>query len=307
MIQNLNIHMSRESLEPDEGIHDVLALSYYDLAYQLKPSFLYLGNFPEDQNISGQRLYQLWAAEAIILLEGNQEEETTMMEIGECNLHGLSQRNMVQVQVEEITGRIKSYRPYDLMTDTCLSKSKEENFLKIVSPQHLHQSMCYPSSAKATSTHRVRRLSIIIDNNNVQKILSTDDKSFQHVRSALFFPRMTDLIHLIQLYYILDDWIRRHKWRGAHSQARMFWHHLNYMMIAFDKPVESLVSHSVVVISDGRLGSCYRIGQSQEMLGLRWGLRKVGSGSGLGSSLGLRAKGSKVRRDKGDSRLRVGS
>ncbi|KAF3644358.1 putative 4-coumarate--CoA ligase-like 9-like [Capsicum annuum] len=100
--------MSCESLEHDEGIHDVLALCYYDLVYQLKPSFLYLGNFPEDQKISSQRLDQLWAAEGIILLE-----------------------------------------------DTCLSKAKEENFLKTVSPQHLHQLMCCPSSAKATSTHTV--------------------------------------------------------------------------------------------------------------------------------------------------------
>ncbi|PHT38318.1 hypothetical protein CQW23_21891 [Capsicum baccatum] len=97
MIQNLNVHMSCESLEHDEGIHDVLALCYYDLVYQLKPSFLYLGNFPEDQKISSQRLYQLWAAEGIILLEGNQEKEKTMMEIGECYLHGLAQRYMVQV------------------------------------------------------------------------------------------------------------------------------------------------------------------------------------------------------------------
>ncbi|XP_059286568.1 probable disease resistance protein At1g58602 [Lycium ferocissimum] len=185
--QNLNFRMSGESFEQDGGIHGVLALSYYDLPYQLKPCFLYLGNFPEDQKISARRLYQLWAAEGIISLEGNQGEETAMMEVGECYLHELAQRYMVQVELDETTGRIKSCRLHDLMRDTCLSKAKEENFLKTISPQPLVQSVRCPSSAKATSTRTVRRLSITVDN-EVQNYFSTNDKSFQHVRSALFFP-----------------------------------------------------------------------------------------------------------------------
>ncbi|KAK4374198.1 hypothetical protein RND71_004875 [Anisodus tanguticus] len=188
--QNLNLHMSGESFEQDGGIHGVLALSYYDLPYLLKPCFLYLGNFPEDQKISARKLYQLWAAEGIISLEDNQGEETAMMEVGECYLHELAQRYMVQVELKETTGRIKSCRLHDLMRDTCLSKAKEENFLKTISPQHLNQSMRYSSSAKAISARTVRRVSITVDN-DFQNYFSTDDKSFQHVRSALFFPRQT--------------------------------------------------------------------------------------------------------------------
>ncbi|XP_016512295.1 putative inactive disease susceptibility protein LOV1 [Nicotiana tabacum] len=186
--QNLNSHMSGESFEQDGGIHGVLALSYYDLPYQLKPCFLYLGNFPEDQKISARRLYQLWAAEGIISLENNQGEETEMMELGEYYLQELAQRYMVQVQLEETNGRIKSCRLHDLMRDTCLSKAKEENFLKTVSHQYCQKSICCSSSAKAISTRAIRRLSITVDN-DVQNYFSTNDKSFQHVRSAMFFPR----------------------------------------------------------------------------------------------------------------------
>ncbi|KAM3221669.1 hypothetical protein P3L10_020939 [Capsicum annuum] len=85
--------MSGESFKYDGGIHSVLALSYYDLPYQYKPCFLYLDNFLEDQKISARRLYQLWAAEGILSLKGNQGEETTLMERGKNYLHELAISN----------------------------------------------------------------------------------------------------------------------------------------------------------------------------------------------------------------------
>ena len=42
--------------EAHEGISEVLALSYYGLAYQLKPCFLYLGHFPEDFDIPTKKI-----------------------------------------------------------------------------------------------------------------------------------------------------------------------------------------------------------------------------------------------------------
>ncbi|KAL7163282.1 hypothetical protein ACSBR2_039388 [Camellia fascicularis] len=45
---------------------DTLALSYNHLPRHLKPCFLYLGAFPEDQEISVQRLIWLWITEGFI-------------------------------------------------------------------------------------------------------------------------------------------------------------------------------------------------------------------------------------------------
>jgi hypothetical protein len=50
------------------GASWVLALSYDDLPYHLKPCFLYLGHFPEDFEIPAKLLTQLWMAEGLISL-----------------------------------------------------------------------------------------------------------------------------------------------------------------------------------------------------------------------------------------------
>ncbi|KAK8689055.1 hypothetical protein V6N13_087786 [Hibiscus sabdariffa] len=55
-----------------QGPEDVLTLSYDDLPPYLRPCFLYLSHFPEDYEISVDRLIQLWVAEGIV--SSNQEE-----------------------------------------------------------------------------------------------------------------------------------------------------------------------------------------------------------------------------------------
>ena len=44
----------------------VLELSFESLPAYLKPCFMYLGIFPQDLDISTQRLYHLWEAESLI-------------------------------------------------------------------------------------------------------------------------------------------------------------------------------------------------------------------------------------------------
>ncbi|KAF3614139.1 hypothetical protein FXO37_36082 [Capsicum annuum] len=86
-------------------------------------------------------------------------------------------------------------------------------------------------------------------------------------------------------------------------------------LLESDEPIKKtfslcLLLGSVAVMVDGRLESCHRSGSG---LGSGLGSRVwagfgvgVGLGLGLGSSLGLGARSSKVRWDKGASRLRVG-
>ncbi|XP_027116674.2 putative disease resistance protein At1g50180 [Coffea arabica] len=117
----------------------ILAFSYYDLPYQLKPCFLYLGKFKEDSNIEAEWLYQLWMAEGMIL-ENDRIGQETMMDVAERYLEELAKRCMVQVKLHEegkpAVTRFKSCRIHDLMRDLCLLKAEEQNLYKVVDSQH---------------------------------------------------------------------------------------------------------------------------------------------------------------------------
>ncbi|XXG71146.1 hypothetical protein AAC387_Pa07g0467 [Persea americana] len=59
VLESVNRHLTESS----DRCRDILALSYWDLPYYLKPCFLYLGLFPEDQEIDSSRLIHMWIAE----------------------------------------------------------------------------------------------------------------------------------------------------------------------------------------------------------------------------------------------------
>ncbi|XP_058114519.1 putative disease resistance protein At1g50180 isoform X2 [Magnolia sinica] len=109
------------------GISSILSLSYKDLSYDLKPCFLYLGNFPEDYEFHVQELIRLWAAEGFL----KEREGLTLEEVGEDYLMQLVQRSMVQVARRSSSGRIKSCRIHDLLRDLSISEAKESKFLEV--------------------------------------------------------------------------------------------------------------------------------------------------------------------------------
>ncbi|KAK6138753.1 hypothetical protein DH2020_027504 [Rehmannia glutinosa] len=192
--QNFNSYLRRGRTSREYGrVHEVLALSYHDLPYQLKPCFLYLGNFPEDSKIPTRKLYQLWAAEGFIAQESHQtDEEESISDIAERYLGELVQRCMVQVRVEEATDTFKSCRLHDLTRELCLVKGKEENFLKKVPLRYEPDLICSPSSSVvATSISVTRRLSIAFDY-DFDSYFPPKMEKLEHIRSALFFSRLSD-------------------------------------------------------------------------------------------------------------------
>lgn len=66
----------------------VLAMSYEDMPYYLKACFLYLASFPEDYEISANRLIEMWIAEGFI----PHQRRKTMEETAEDYLEELFQR-----------------------------------------------------------------------------------------------------------------------------------------------------------------------------------------------------------------------
>ncbi|XP_035541781.1 probable disease resistance RPP8-like protein 2 [Juglans regia] len=107
---------------------DILALSYHDLPYYLKPCFLYLGLFPEDFEISARRLILLWVAEGFVQPRGQEPLE----DVAEDYLEELIGRSMIQVAARKSNGRIKTCSIHDLLREFAMSKAKEDRFLEVI-------------------------------------------------------------------------------------------------------------------------------------------------------------------------------
>ncbi|KAL3506169.1 hypothetical protein ACH5RR_031551 [Cinchona calisaya] len=137
--QNIKSYLGKgESIEQDQGeVQKILALSYNDLPYKLKPCFLYMSVFSEDEDIETQRLYPLWIAEGMVFAEDRIGEES-IMDVAERYLGELEKRCVVHVKVNNENPSIRKFtscRLHDLMRDLCLEKAREENFLQVIDYQ----------------------------------------------------------------------------------------------------------------------------------------------------------------------------
>ncbi|KAL3512590.1 hypothetical protein ACH5RR_025307 [Cinchona calisaya] len=115
------------------AIARVLSLSYNALPYHLKPCFLYLGNFREDEEINAEQLYLLWMAEGMILSQ-HQRSGETLREVAERYLSELGQRSMLEVHAHKLSSfrRFESCHLHDMMRDFCLEKGRAEEFIGVI-------------------------------------------------------------------------------------------------------------------------------------------------------------------------------
>ena len=133
--RNIKLHLGKGRNEGQQSrVHEVLALSYFELPYQLKPCFLYLSHFLEEFDIPAKKLVRLWVAEGYVPPKYELDGDEKLEDYAERYLVELINRCMVQVGVIGSNGCIKSCRLHDLIRDLCMSKAKQENFLHILSP-----------------------------------------------------------------------------------------------------------------------------------------------------------------------------
>ncbi|KAL1819421.1 hypothetical protein ACET3Z_014290 [Daucus carota] len=124
VLQSVHWQLKQEPTQCEE----ILALSYSDLPYYLKPCFLYLGLFPEDFEISARRLTLLWVAEGLVQPRGEEHLE----DVAEDYLEELIGRSMVQVAKRKSSGRTKACRVHDLLRDLCLARGQEEALFNVI-------------------------------------------------------------------------------------------------------------------------------------------------------------------------------
>ncbi|KAI3882609.1 hypothetical protein MKX03_007553 [Papaver bracteatum] len=72
----------------------VLAFSYYDMPYYLKPCFMSIGLYPEDHEIRTSKLFHFWIAEGFVRREGGETLEDT----AEDYLEELIHRSLIKIE-----------------------------------------------------------------------------------------------------------------------------------------------------------------------------------------------------------------
>ncbi|XP_017979984.1 PREDICTED: probable disease resistance protein At1g58602 isoform X2 [Theobroma cacao] len=186
-----------------QGVEDVLELSYDDLPPYLRSCFLYLSHFPEDCEISAERLIQLWIAEGIVLSNQNKGNgEEIVEDVAENYLIELAERCMIQVGERDALLKIKTLHMHDLMRDLCLLKAKQENFLCIIDHSSGNQ---FRKDISSSTIRGVRRVAAHVFP-QVQCIKNP------HLRSFLFFfevwnnqtEALTDPKMIKRVNYILE-------------------------------------------------------------------------------------------------------
>nr|XP_027116390.1 putative disease resistance protein At1g50180 [Coffea arabica] len=128
------IRMSEGGKEEGYGaVLQVLALSYDELPYHLKPCFLYLGQFREDEDIDAEMLYRMWTAEGMVSADHGGKGET-LTDVAERYLYEMASRSILQVKFDEFSTarKVKSCYLHDLMREFCLARGKEVEFLKLL-------------------------------------------------------------------------------------------------------------------------------------------------------------------------------
>ncbi|KAH6809076.1 hypothetical protein C2S51_026859 [Perilla frutescens var. frutescens] len=117
----------------NERSDDILVPRYDDIPYHLKQCFLYLGIFKEDAGVDSEDLTLLWMAEGMVKQESG--KEGTVMDTTENYLRELADRNMLQVQVDELSanGRFMRLYLHNHVRESSLSLGEKEDFrLKVV-------------------------------------------------------------------------------------------------------------------------------------------------------------------------------
>ncbi|XP_057781228.1 probable disease resistance protein At1g58602 [Salvia miltiorrhiza] len=177
--EDIKKHIYRDENEID----GVLNLSYESLPYYLKPCFLYMGLFQEDEYIASEDLYSKWIAQGMISYKNIRDNEETLMDIAELYLSELASRSIVQVHIDSgITARkYRSCGLHDVVRELCLKLGKREDF-GVLSLEH--QTGKLSTLLRQASSHmKIRHLAIHFKSDVKLELDELGEDSCKHLRS----------------------------------------------------------------------------------------------------------------------------
>ncbi|XP_022847212.1 putative late blight resistance protein homolog R1B-14 isoform X2 [Olea europaea var. sylvestris] len=154
----------------DANCTEILSLSYDYLPHYLRACFLYMGVFPEDDEIRVSKLNKLWVAEGFL----KPVRGKTLEEVAEECLGDLISRNLIMIGKKSPVGKIKTCGIHDMLRDLCLKKAQDEKFIHVrdkddifaesikyshrlcIHPDILHEEFkCYQSMGSLPSVHSI--------------------------------------------------------------------------------------------------------------------------------------------------------
>ncbi|XP_047947056.1 probable disease resistance protein At1g58390 isoform X2 [Salvia hispanica] len=106
---------------------NVLSLSYRYLPAHLKPCFLLLGAFPEDEQIYAEDVLKLWIAEGFI----QHCDDFSLEEVAADYLWDLHLRNLIIMDWLDYKGDISVFKVHDIVRELCLQTAKKDEFLSV--------------------------------------------------------------------------------------------------------------------------------------------------------------------------------
>ncbi|PHT60778.1 hypothetical protein T459_35370 [Capsicum annuum] len=111
-----------------EQCQTIFSMSYNWLPQHLKACFLYIGGFPEDEEISVPKLIRLWIAEQFV----KERKDKSMELVAEEYLEELIQRSLILVHQRWANGRIKTCKIHDLLRQLCIREAQIENVVLVM-------------------------------------------------------------------------------------------------------------------------------------------------------------------------------
>ncbi|XP_057786711.1 putative late blight resistance protein homolog R1A-10 [Salvia miltiorrhiza] len=112
------------NLEDDKRCLKILHMSYKQLPVYLKPCFLYMGVFREDEEINISKLIKSWVSEGFLKAVSGKSLEEIAIEY----LKELIDRNLVLSHELGSIGNIKNCKIHDLLRGLCLREAAKERF-----------------------------------------------------------------------------------------------------------------------------------------------------------------------------------
>ncbi|XP_031131684.1 putative late blight resistance protein homolog R1A-3 [Ipomoea triloba] len=193
----------------------ILSLSYNHLPHNFKACFLYLGIFPEDEEIYAKRLARLWGAEGLIKASKNESLEM----VGQKHIKELIDRNLILLSEQSSCGtRIKTFKMHDVLHAFCVREAQNESLLHVVNENgtgFAHKSFrwlsitsskldisrlySYPKTCRSMfefSTYQITKL--VPQNFETLRVLYTTDVKPKPV----VYPRTVHLFTPIHLRYL---------------------------------------------------------------------------------------------------------